>query len=360
LIEVLRISHTAPSDDHPSASIQLTYIDQKSIYKSHYFIREQKKKIIYKFNNQKIFKNLTHNKSFILKLLNKLFINMNMFIYFSYKINKKKLIIHSHSINYLPFLMLCKFFFKKKICLTFGGTDFVKSKNNWLILYFLRYLDRIYVVSKNLEKDFIKLGFKNVINHENGVDARVFYNMNIERENLIIAIGNIRKIKGYEYTIDAFSEFFKSNNDYKLKIIGKIYNDDYFNKLNQLIKKNGMEKKIFFTDSLSHQEIAFELNKSKLLVLSSTSEGFPKIIIESIRCNTPVLSSNVGNAKEIISNCGLIIESRNALYISNSIKKILSNYNLYKYNCLNYAYNYSWNDFVKKIDSGYNKFLQKN
>ena len=236
----------------------------------------------------------------------------------------------------------------------------MKSKNNWIILYFLKYLDRIYVVSKNLKKNFIKLGFKNVINHENGVDENIFYNMNSERENLIIAIGNIRKIKGYEFTIDGFSNFFKENNNYKLKIIGKIYNDEYFIKLNQLIKNNGMEKNIFFTDSLSHEEISLELNKSKLTVLSSISEGFPKIIIESIRCNTPVLSSNVGNAKEIISNCGLIIESRNAQSISDSIEKILSNYNLYKNNCSNYAYNYSWDNFVKKIDSGYSKFLPKN
>ena len=114
MIEVLRISHTAPSDDHPSASIQLTYIDQKSIYKSHYFIREQKKKINYKFKSNKIFKNLTNNNSLIFKLLNKLFININMFVYFSFKVDKKKLIIHSHSINYLPFLILSKFFFKKK------------------------------------------------------------------------------------------------------------------------------------------------------------------------------------------------------------------------------------------------------
>lgn len=353
-MKVLRVCHTFPSEDHPNASIQLYYLNKFSKYESIYFIRDQKSKLKKKFNkNFYIFKNLTSFKN-----LNKILLNIKMFFFFSFCVKQKKnLIIHCHNISYLPLAIMIKLFHNNRIYLSLGGTDlhiFLKFKQ---LLKLLKYFNQIFVVSSNFQKILFSHKIKNVINHENGVDEKIFKNLNLERTNTFVCIANIRPVKGLENLIKSFTIFLEKKQNYKLIIIGKIYYDEYYYSLLDLIKKNKLEQYIKFTDSLDSFSISKILNQSKLSLLSSIREGFPKVIIESISCLTPVIANDVGNIKDIINGCGLISNNNINIFANNMIELISDKkkYNLTVKNCFKLRNRYSWQNVVNIIDNGYLK-----
>jgi len=53
---------------------------------------------------------------------------------------------------------------------------------------------------------------------------------------------------------------------------------------------------------IKHNEFPVYLNQSSVFVLTSYNEGSPNVIKEAMACNIPVVSTDVGDVKEVISN----------------------------------------------------------
>lgn len=60
--------------------------------------------------------------------------------------------------------------------------------------------------------------------------------------------------------------------------------------------------KIHFLINLSQEEMPFYYNAADCLLLTSFYEGSPNVIKEAMACNCPIVSTDVGDVKEIISN----------------------------------------------------------
>ena len=356
-MKILRICHTFPTDQIPSASIQQLYIDKYSKYKSIYFLREQSSNLKYNLGDYKYeFKNIFHSNNFILKTLNKLFLNFKMLFFFYIFKNEKNIIVHAHSINYFPFLIFVSIFSKKKTYLSLGGTDLYKIINFKFIVNLLSKFNKVFVISEEFKQILNKENIFNTVVQMNGVDHEIFI-INLKKKNIILSVANIRKVKGID-TIDAFYYFNKSNKNYKLVIIGKNYNDEYYRFIKKKIFEYKLINKVILTGSLNHNSVSDYMNESKLLVLSSTSEGFPKVIIESLSTETPVVSTNVGNVKSIINDCGLVVNTNNPKDIKDSIESLLFNKTMYlqcKNNCKKIFKKYTWKKVVKILDDEYVK-----
>ena len=144
----------------------------------------------------------------------------------------------------------------------------------------------------------------------------------INKSDIVIGYaGRYAKQKNIYSMLLAFSKISKVYNNVHLYMVGR--NINFQNKeLYTYINYLKINKKIFF---LEEQKSLIEFyNGIDFLILASHSESFPNVIAESMLCSTPVLSSDAGCAKKIISNFGFVMKNNDAQSIFKNLKKTIN------------------------------------
>jgi glycosyltransferase involved in cell wall biosynthesis len=138
----------------------------------------------------------------------------------------------------------------------------------------------------------------------------------------ILSIGRLEKQKNYEALIYAFRRLFKSyKEDVKLVIIGE---GSLREELENVIERTGLRRKVFLIGK-QHNIYKF-LCRSDLFVLPSIYEGMPNVVLEAMAVGVPVIASNLGPIREIISDGknGLLFETNNIKDMSEKILSLLT------------------------------------
>ena len=124
------------------------------------------------------------------------------------------------------------------------------------------------------------------------VNNKIYLNKNLDRKNFLF-VGNVIPRKGVLFIIKQFDRFVNENKlDEKLIIAGDTPNKSYLNKCENFIKVNNI-KNVIFTGKKNPQEISDLMNSSKLLLMASSFEGLPRVLIESGLCGLPSLASDI-------------------------------------------------------------------
>jgi glycosyltransferase involved in cell wall biosynthesis len=171
-----------------------------------------------------------------------------------------------------------------------------------------------------LPKHKIKV-FYNPVNHSyiesqlNGFSKEQVFNNELLN---IVAVGNLRKQKGFDRLIEIFSDL---ELDYHLHIIGE---GPERAKLESLIHKYNLEDKVSL---LGTQLNPYKyLKHASILVSSSRYEGFPNVIIEANACGTYVVAFKCPGIDDelIINNLnGILINENNIDEYQHELKNIM-------------------------------------
>lgn len=215
---------------------------------------------------------------------------------FQYKPN----IIHIHSPMF-SLIALFAFLLKKKVYITFHGEDFTKIKDSSTYKYFAFIYTDVFVLSPHMKPclDLIH-GAEKVHIAFNGIDTRVFHDMKVKRNNDFIAVGYLKKVKGFDLLIKAF-KILCDNTPYNgvLKIAGS---GKELDALRNLVASLQLENRIKFLGELKNNQIIRLYNDNNFFVLSSLSEGFPKVILEAMSCGNIIVSTNVGSVPDVLKD----------------------------------------------------------
>jgi len=86
------------------------------------------------------------------------------------------------------------------------------------------------------------------------------------------------------------------------------------------------KNELSFADWIPHDELPQHLNRLKLLVLPSFTEGLPNIMLEAIACGTPVLATPVGAVPDVIKDgeTGFIMADNAPACIAENIVRALN------------------------------------
>ena len=106
----------------------------------------------------------------------------------------------------------------------------------------------------------------------------------------ILFVGGLSGRKGEQDLVNAIHHG-KERLNGKLKIVG---NGAELESLRSQVRQLGLEDRIDLPGALSQREIFQEYRRSKMLVLPSYSEGFPRVVLEAFSQSIPVITTPVG------------------------------------------------------------------
>jgi len=163
----------------------------------------------------------------------------------------------------------------------------------------------------------------------------------------ILFIGAKSLQKGLHYLIEAFNAF---NHPYKrLHIVGSNTTDyDFFHK--KLNSEN-----IVVYGHIPHPQLNKLINKCHIIVLPSIQDGFGLVISQAAAAGCPaIVSENTGSADFVKkNNCGFVVPYKNAEAITDKLQLLVDDKSLLEklsFNAITSTKNYSWSDYVIKLD----------
>jgi len=113
--------------------------------------------------------------------------------------------------------------------------------------------------------------------------------------------GRLGPSKGLDLLMPAAMRFLKSHPDARLKLIVPREKNRILLFVKQSIEQSGLEDQIDLLHELKRDELFREIAQSKWAVTPSYSEGFCFAAAETIALGTPLISSDQGALKEVVS-----------------------------------------------------------
>jgi len=137
--------------------------------------------------------------------------------------------------------------------------------------------------------------------------------LNLEHSRVILFIGRIAKVKGMELFVDILKELRRldDKSNWRGLIVG---NGEYEISLKNYIQAQQLTDNLIFTGSVNSFQILSEYySLADVFLITSFSESVPLTLLESLSCGTPVVSTNVGIAKNVLGfNNGFVVSKNEA------------------------------------------------
>jgi len=233
--------------------------------------------------------------------------------------------------------ILAKLLFRKRFVLFIPGNHQIyrnkENRNLRIIMKIaLMFADKIGTFSPSILDEFEyhmkKIDRKKIFYILNPVDCKKFKpNEQDMYENTILSVGRIASVKNHEMLINAIPFIVKEFPDIKIKIIGAIQDEVYYNKIKELAKNTRCEKNIEFVGKIDHEQLPNWYNSCKIFVLTSRSEGIPNSLLEAMACGKPFISTAVGGIPDIVKDKinGMFVEIDHYEELAKKINSLLKN-----------------------------------
>ena len=284
----------------------------------------------------------------------------------AYILSKKEIynckLVHIHHLFYsIPALVLK--LLGAKIIITIHGSDINKIQKSFLLKIILRRFDKILCVANSqyiVLKSFIN--YKKLNNIGNGVDFQFYkpHKNYLERQKIILAVGNLRWQKNHKLLIKSFSNVYKNDRSWKLIILGEGPERE---NLESIISSYDLTKAVSLPGSLSVKETKNLMHKAMIFVMCSTTEGLPKALLEACASGCACIATDVGDCSFILEGVGITCKNNNEEELTNKLNLLINSPEA----CLNYSNlavkkmeSFSWSNYINKHNQIYKKLIYIN
>ncbi len=184
------------------------------------------------------------------------------------------------------------------------------SEMKWYLVSGLKYIynqsDFVLAVSEGIEKELLyKIGVKEkkvkVLKNPININELLVKSNEVEVNNIptksIMWCGRFTSVKNIPLLIDAYARIRLKYPEYILYLIGDGQDKD---KIGDYVREKGLSEYVVFTGMLANP--FSYLKKASVICLSSESEAYPTILLESLSFGKTIVSTPTKGAVEILEN----------------------------------------------------------
>lgn len=222
--------------------------------------------------------------------------------------------------------------FNKPVVVSARGTDIhtfpqYRVPRMW-IEWVLREAAALVSVSGSLAERLRQLGApeSKISVLRNGVDLKLFApgdraalrrELNL-RGPLLLSVGHLIMDKGHQLVIEALQQL----PNLHLAIVGEGPMRD---RLQGLAAELGVADRVTLTGNVDQPTLAKYYGAADVTVLASKEEGMPNVLLESMACGTPVVSADVGGAREVVdtADAGILLNQRTSQAIVDAVRALM-------------------------------------
>jgi teichuronic acid biosynthesis glycosyltransferase TuaC len=222
----------------------------------------------------------------------------------------------------------------KPVVITARGTDVNliprHSMPRRMIVEAAQSADGIVAVSQALKGALTELGVSGdrIEVLRNGVDLEMFRPDDREssrarlglKGRVLLSVGHLIERKGHDITISALRYL----PEYLLLVAGQGPEET---RLRALASRAGVKARVRFIGSVPHEKLREIYNVADALVLASSREGWPNVLLEAMACGTPVVASAIWGNPEVVSSpdAGVLMRARTAESLAEAVNSLFDN-----------------------------------
>jgi glycosyltransferase involved in cell wall biosynthesis len=224
--------------------------------------------------------------------------------------------------------------FGKPFVVTARGSDLYVLPRYAIPRRWIRWTERSaaasITVSEALRQQLLQLGGdpNRVRLARNGIDLAAFRledrgaarsRLGLPHGRWIISVGNLIGAKGHHVAVEAIGAL---PQDVQLAIIG---DGPDRARLEKLALDRGVAARVRLVGALPQAALVDWYNAADVLVLCSSSEGWPNVLLEALACGTRVVATAVGGIPEVVRSpvAGRLIAERNADVLAAAVLDVL-------------------------------------
>lgn len=208
---------------------------------------------------------------------------------------------------------------------------------------------------KNLKK--IKVVHNGIDFHDtiSQIDKRDFGYM--DDDIIITLVGRINRLKGHNWLLQTFTEYFKKTKNIKILFVGStVPNQEfYLRDIEEYIALNNLVEFVKIIPFTSNLNDIWKITDIAIMP-SIEKESFGLVAVEAMMARKPVVAANHGGLTEIVvdNETGFLVEPNNKIALKEALKKLIDNPELRK-NLGEKGYqraieNFSVQNYVTKIE----------
>lgn len=239
-------------------------------------------------------------------------------------------------------LQLCRWHKMKYIIhFHFGRIPEIYREKNWeykLMNLIVRNSDNVVVIDKASYETLVNFGYENISDLPNPLSGDIVKIVNeysseiIRKPNKIVFVGHVIKTKGINELMVAV-KVVRHKYPVNVTILGQV-TDAVRERLTK-VAGFGWNEWLTIAGNQSVETVVKELLSSGLFVLPTYTEGFPNVVLESMACSCPIISTPVGAIPEMLNidsatPCGIVVPVGDTDNLARQIENAITHYDQFQ------------------------------